>query len=59
MRSIQIGIKSTHEWIGEDLLIAENPLTYKFEYSVVAQTKLTTYEINFQDLSKIPLEIRD
>ena len=54
MRSIQIGIKSSYEWIGEDLLLAENPQAYKFEYSAVAQTKLITYEINYQDMAKIP-----
>ena len=59
LRQIQIGIKSTHEWIGEDLLIMNEPNLDAFEYTAVAVTKCVTYAISFADLFKIPQSIRD
>lgn len=60
LKTIQIGIKSNYEWIGEDLLTAADPKTYLFDYSVMAKTKLVTYEIKFTDMAKIiPLQKRE
>lgn len=59
LRTIQIGIKSTYEWIGEDLLIMNEPNSDSFEYTAVALTKCVTYAISFADLFKIPQAIRD
>ena len=53
LKTLQIGIKSRYEWIGEDLLAAPDPNTFKFDYSAIAKSKLTTYEINFSDFVKI------
>lgn len=53
LKTLQIGIKSRYEWIGEDLLAAVDPTTFKFDYSAIAKSKLTTYEINFSDFLKI------
>ena len=57
LKSVTIGSKSRLEWIGEDLLHL-NP-EFKFEHSVIAHTKLTTYFINQKDFSKIPYHIRN
>ena len=59
LKTVQIGLISEHEWIGEDPLIAEEPSKYLFEYSAVARTKLVTFEISFSDLSKVPQRARD
>ena len=60
LRTIQIGIKSNFEWIGEDLLTATDPKTYLFDYSVMAKTKLVTYEMKYTDMAKIvPLAQRE
>jgi len=47
LKTVQVGVKSQYEWIGEDLLIAEDVDAYRFEYSAIAQTKLVTYEIQY------------
>lgn len=59
LRTIQIGMKSTHEWIGEDLLLMEQPHQNAFEYSAIAETKCVTYALNYSDLFKIPQRARD
>ena len=33
LKTIQIGMKSTFEWIGEDILTTENPATYQSPYT--------------------------
>ena len=52
-------MKSTHEWIGEDLLLMEHPHQNAFEYSAIAATKCVTYAVNYSDLFKIPPKARD
>ena len=47
-------MKSVGEWIGEDLLIMDNPHTNTFEYTAIAATKLETYVIHYADMFKIP-----
>jgi hypothetical protein len=59
LRTVQIGIKSTYEWLGEDLLIMKDPHNDGFEYTAVAVTKLATYAISYADLFKIPSAIRE
>ena len=59
LRTVQIGTMTTGEWIGEDLLIMEDPTYNTYEYSAIAQTKLETYMINFQDIFKIPQVSRE
>ena len=59
LRTIQIGMKSTHEWIGEDLLIMDQPQQNAFDYTAVAETKCVTYAITYSDLFKIPQKARD
>ena len=52
-------MKSSHEWIGEDLLIMDDPHVNKFEYTAIAVDKVTTYEVNFADMFKIPPKTRE
>ena len=59
LRTVQIGMKSTHEWIGEDLLLMEQPQQNAFEYTALAETKCVTYAIPYADLFKIPQKARD
>lgn len=59
LKAIQIGIKSRYEWIGEDLLVMNDPQHDKFEYTAIAVSKCVTYEINYNDLFKIPLKARN
>lgn len=53
LRTIQIGMKSTGEWIGEDLLIMDEPHLNSFDYSAIAVTKCVTYMIQYADMFKI------
>lgn len=53
LKTIQIGTKTKGEWLGEDLLIMQDPLHNVYEYSAIAVTKLDTYVINFSDMKKI------
>ena len=60
LKTIQIGIKSKYEWIGEDLLGAADPNNYIFDYSALVKSKLVTYEIEFTNMCKIvPLKERE
>lgn len=59
LKQIQIGMKSKLEWIGEDLLIMDDPHKNTFEYTAVAETKCTAYMINYADMFKIPVKVRD
>lgn len=58
LRTLQIGVKSRHEWLGEDPLMSEDPAAYRFDYTAVAATKLVTYAIPFADLAKLPTKTR-
>ena len=53
LRSIQLGILQNNEWIGEDLLIKEDPSS-NHEYTATAVTKCVTFQMSFADLYKIP-----
>jgi len=59
LKTIQIGQKSTGEWLGEDLLLMETPAKCSFDYSAIAVTKIVTYEVNYADMFKIPLKARN
>ena len=52
-------MKSTHEWIGEDLFIMESPHQNTFEYTAIAEAKVVVYAIHYSDLFKIPQRARD
>ena len=43
LKSINIGQKSTLEWIGEEILVMKDPMTENHTYSVVAKTKMEVY----------------
>ena len=64
LRTIQIGIKSRYEWLAEELLLgsdlhAPESSLPEFEYSAVATSKCTVYELRYHDLLKIPQRARD
>lgn len=59
LRTVQLGLISTYDWVGDDLLIATDPSKYLHEFSAIAKTKLITYEITLNDLQKIPSKFRD
>ena len=45
LKSVQLGQKSTLEWIGEEFLVTndKNDKAVEFPYAVVAHTKCVTY----------------
>jgi len=59
LRTIQIGTKSSGEWVGEDLLIMDDVINNTYEYTAIAVTKLETYMINYSDMMKIPSSSRE
>jgi len=63
MRTINISTASRHQWLGQDLLIMQNPnngpYSDRFDYTALAATKVVTYAIAYSDLFKIPQKIRD
>lgn len=58
MRTINISSCGRHQWLGQDLLIMQNPNhghhSDKFDYSAIAITKVVTYSMNYVDIFKIP-----
>ena len=58
LHNVAIGLKEENEWIGEEQFIYDEPEQYTYEYSVIAQTKCTMYEMNSHDFNKIPGHVR-
>lgn len=58
LKTINIGQKSTLEWIGEEILVMKDPKVENHSYSVVAQTKMEAYCIKFKDVKIIPYEYK-
>lgn len=50
LKTVQLGMKSRPEWIGEDLLAAEDPAQYCSIYTAQAVTRMTCYKIPWQDV---------
>ena len=58
LKQVQLGQKSSFEWIGEEFLLPtddpELPKEAKFPYTVVAHTKCVTYVIPEKSFGRIP-----
>ena len=53
LKTVQLGMKSSYEWIGEDMLAADDPGSYCSVYTAQAVTRMTCYKIPWQDIVKI------
>jgi hypothetical protein len=59
LRTVQIGMKSTREWIGEDILGADNPATYLSPYTAKVVKKVVCFQVALADMTKIPITNRN
>lgn len=59
LKSIHVGQKSDLEWIGEEILLMEDPAKEHFNYSVIAHTKVETFMLHSKEQKKIPLSLKN
>ena len=59
MKNINIGTKSSNDWIGEELVQSDVPADFKFKYSVIAQHKVQTYVLPKGSFHFLPLKLRN
>ena len=55
----QLRTVGEHEWLGEEVLIADDGPGYRFEYSVVATTRLVALEIAKENIKRFPVDLMD
>ena len=55
----QLRTVAEREWFGEEILLAEEMPNLKFEYSVIARTKVVALEITKENLRKFPTDLLD
>ena len=58
MKYINIGVKSSNDWIGEELAQPEVAADFKFKYSVIAEHKVQTYVLPKASFKFLPMKVR-